>query len=202
LEEQRLIEDSIVSTALESAIARINSVRNRLCHAQIYCFDDYDPATGDATALCNRLGIPVIDDIVVQFPVEATFAPLARSQIAMLEMDIGSRLPDDYKRLLAEFGPLYLPGKADIGFYSPEVVIKRTCRGWRFDNPATMPVLSISAYHCHCDGDSIGFIREGNSFGPELYRFKHERRSDGDEPTKWTERLAGSLAEFILSYIE
>jgi hypothetical protein len=188
---------------IETAIAKIESAGDRLCENQVYYFDDYDPETGDATALCKRLGIPFTDDIVIEYPAKRTFAPISSSKLAKLSKRLGAALPDDYARLLVEFGPCHLPGDSVICFHSPESVISATCDGWGFDDPSTMPVLAISPYHRDCDGDSIGFLRAGRSFAPELYVFRHELRYLGDDDaTKWTERMADSLSEFIISYID
>jgi len=169
---------------------------------QVYYFDDYDPATGDATALCKRLGIPVTDDIVIEFPAKRTFAPLSPAKIAKLSKQLGAVLPADYTTLLAELGAFHLPGNSEIGFFSPESAIAATRQAWWFKVPATMPVLAISPYHRQSDGDSIGFLRAGKLFAPEVYVFKHELRSQGDDPKKWTEQIAESLPEFIISYID
>lgn len=194
-----------MSPPVESAIAKIKSIGDHICWNQVYCFDEYNPETGDATALCQRLGIPVTDDIVVEFQAKRTFSALPKAEIAEFENRLGAALPHEYKRLLLEFGTFHLPGSAQIFFNSPDAALSRTCDAWGFDNPKTMPVLSISSYHHDCDGDSIGFRRHGASFGSELYVFKHELRylhGDDDNVQAWTEKIAGSLPDFIITYID
>ena len=187
---------------VETAIAKINSVGERLCENQAYYFDDYDPEVGDVPALCNRLGIPATDDIVIEYPANRTFSPLPESEIAAYEEAVGASLPWDYKRLLAMFGTFHLPGRVSFCLYSPSSAISATCGGWWFDDPLTMPVLAISPYHQHSDGDSIGFLRSGSEFAPWLHVFKHELRHHGDDPSQWSERVADSLADFVISYID
>lgn len=133
-----------MSKVLDMAIERIRSVGDRLCENQVYYFDDYDfdPETGvgDATALCNRLGIPVTDDIVIEYPAKRTFGPLPELDISAFEQSLEATLPTDYKRLLATFGAFHLPGNADICISSPSSAISSTCGAWWFDDPSTMPV--------------------------------------------------------------
>ena len=191
-----------MTSTIEIAIAKIKGVGDRLCENQVYYFDDYDPETGDATALCRRLDIPLTDEIVIEYPVAKTFCPIPASTIAKLESQLGSKLPNDYTRLLTEFGAFHLPGRCAICFHSPDSVLSGTCGHWWFDDPSTMPVLAISDYHHTCDGDSIGFIRKGEAFAPAVYVFKHDLRSEGADPKIWTEKLAESLSEFIVSYID
>jgi len=191
-----------MATTLETAIAQVRSFSDRICETQVYYFDDYDPASGDATALCNRLGIPTTDEIVIQFPAGRTFKPISTSRISALAKRLNASLPTDYISLLAEFGDFHLPGSSDIALFSPESIISTTCQNWGFENPSTMPVLAISNYNHHCDGDDIGFLRSGESFDRDVYVFKHELRYQGDEPRLWTERIAPSLSEFIISYLD
>jgi len=191
-----------MSATIDIAIAKIKGIGDRLCENQVYCFDDYDPETEDPTELCRRLGIPVTDDIVIEYPAAKTFSPISESSIAELSRELGAALPEDYTRLLAEFGAFHLPGQCAICFHSPDSALSCTCGQWDFDDPSTAPVLAISDYHKECDGDSIGFLRAGESFAPAVYVFKHELRFEGDDPKLWTEKLAESLAEFIVSYID
>lgn len=191
-----------MTATIDIAIAKIKRIGDRLCENQVYYFDDYDPETGDATALCRRLGIPVTDDIVIEYPAAKTFSPIPESSIVELSVQLAAKLPDDYTRLLAEFGAFHLPGQCAICFHSPDSAALGTCDHWWFDDPSTMPVLAISDYHRNCDGDSIGFVRIGESFAPAVYVFKHDLRSRGDDPKIWTEKLAESLSEFIVSYID
>jgi hypothetical protein len=169
---------------VEDAIAKVKAVGDKLCLTQVYSFDDYDPASGDATSLCKRLGIPVTDDIIIEFPINRTFQPLSPSKIAKLSKQLGASLPVDYNRLLTELGAFHLPGNADIGLFPPGSAFARTRQAWWFKDPLTTPVLAISSYDRYCDGDSLGFLRAGKAFAPELYVFKHELRSQGEDPQK------------------
>jgi len=195
-----------MTNQLEMAIEKIRSVGDRLCENQVYYFDDYefDPETGigDATALCDRLGIPFTDDIVIEYPASATFSPLPDSEIATLEESLSATLPEDYKQLLLTFGAFHLPGNADICLSTPSSAISSTCGVWQFEDPATLPVLAISSYHQNGDGDSIGFIRNGELFDPAIFVFKHELRYEGDDPALWTERVADSFAAFVIAYVD
>jgi len=195
-----------MDSTLETAIDKIRSVGERICENQVYCFDDYefDPETrmGDATILCTRLGIPVTDDVVIEYAANRTFSPLPEPDIDAYEDALGASLPDDYKQLLATFGAFHLPGSAAICLASPTSAISSTCDGWWFDDPLTMTVLAISSYHQHSDGDSIGFVRDRDRFNPALFVFKHELRSGGDDPSLWTEHIADSFAAFVIAYID
>jgi hypothetical protein len=195
-----------MASTVETAIAMIRSVGDELCENQVYYFDDYDfdPETGlgDATALCTRLGIPVTGDILIEYPASRTYLPLTESQIASFEKSLCASLPDDYKPLLATFGAFHLPGNADIFLSSPSAAISTTGGSWWFDDPTTMPVLAIAPYRLCCDGDSIGFIRKNDEFGPALFVLKHELRHEGDDPALWTERIAESVSAFAIKYLE
>src|SRR5262245_9075220 len=90
-----------MSSALENAIARVRSAGDRTCETQVYYFDDYDPTTGDATALCKRLGIPFTDEIVIEFSIKRTFNPLPVSRIKSLSNQLEASLPKDYSSLLS-----------------------------------------------------------------------------------------------------
>ena len=191
-----------MASTLETAIAKINSVGDRLCENQVYYFDDYEHELADPAPLCTRLGIPVTDEIVIEYPANRTFSPLTESDISALEKTFGASLPEDYRRLLATFGTFHLPGNAALCMHSPSSVISASCGGWLFDDPVTIPVIAISPYHQYSDGNSIGFIRKGAEFGAELFVFDHELRYKGDDPTLWSERIADSFAAFIISYID
>jgi hypothetical protein len=189
-------------TPLEAAIKKVKGAREHICSTQVYHFEDYDPATGDATSLCKRLGIPLTDDIIVEFPIERTFKPLSRAKIDKLSRELNASLPSDYTALLAEFGPFHLPVDSDIALFAPSAAIHQTAYYWHFTDPAMMPALAISHYNYDCDGDAVGYLRSGKTFGPELYHFKHEMRYKGDDPQLWTEKIAPSLSDFIISYLD
>lgn len=192
---------------LDLAIAKIRSVGDRMCWAQVYSFDDceVDPETGiaDATNVCKRLGIPYSDDVILEFPAKSTFAGHAQSDVRELEQALQATVPADYFRLMTEFGSFRLPGDDDIGFYSPRTIV--ACEGlpWELGHIASWPVLAISFFHRDSDGDCIGFLRETEAkFGSPLYLFRHEERYLGDDPKLWSERIADSLAEFLIDYID
>jgi hypothetical protein len=192
-----------MANQLENAIAKIHSVGDELVLNQVYFFDDYhpDPETGigDPTALCERLGIPYTEDIMVEYPANRTFSPISADDISALEKAVGATLPEDYKRLLATFGAFHLPGNGQICFFSPQTAISATRAYGGYDNTLSMPVLEISP--CLPNGDDIGFIRHDDKFGPELALFKHDTR-EGNPPDKWATVMANSLSEFIVGYLD
>jgi hypothetical protein len=187
-------------SSLEDAIAKIRSVGQHLCENQGHVFPDYDHMNGDATAVCERLGIPFTDDLFIEYPTERTFCPIDEADIAQEEQELGVRLPSDYKTLLNVFGEFHLPGNAVICIESPLHAAHTSQGAWQIDENLT--ALAISSYNVHSDGNSIGFLRQGDRFGDELFEFNHELRYHGDDPTLWTKRLASSLSEFIVSYID
>ena len=184
---------------IEDAIAKIRSVGHVICENQGHVFDDYDHMNSDATAVCERLGIPFTDDIILAYPAERTFAPISEAEIAEEEEEIGVRLPEDYKQLLIAFGEFHLPGDAEICFQSPLNAAYNSQGQWQVDE--NLSVLAITSYNVDTDGNSIGFIRREDRYGDELFEFDHERRYHGDDPALWSKKLAGSLSEFIVQYL-
>ncbi len=185
--------------SLDDAIAKIRSIGHVICENQGYVFPDYDHMNCDATVVCEILGIPFTDDLFITYPAERTFAPISEAEIADEEVEIGVRLPLDYKRLLIEFGEFHLPGNAAICLERPLRAVYTSQGAWQIDE--NLSALAISSYNVESDGNSIGFIRRNDRFGDELFEFDHELRYHGDDPTLWTKKLAGSLAEFIISYL-
>jgi hypothetical protein len=189
----------MTNSMLDEAVARIRGVADVHCENQVYVFSDYDYENYDATAVCERLGIPYSDDLYLCYPVKSTFDPLSESDIDAAERDLGATLPTDYKELLLQFGQFHLPGKEVICVEGPRQAAATTRACWTYEGALT--VLAISSYHKTADGDSIGFLRNGNSFGNELYHFNHDLRENGDDPKQWSEKVANSLAEFIVSHL-
>jgi len=193
-----------MSASLEKAIARVRGIGNRICTNQVYSFEQYNAENHDATELCEYLGIPYTDDLFVEYPAHRTFNPVSDDRIARLSGELGvNALPNDYVALLREIGDFHLPGNGRITLCSPESASALTRGVWWFPGLATTPVLAISEYKHTCDGDSIGFLRVGDHFAPEVYLLEIGRRHMGDEsPEAWTRQLAGNLSEFICRYLD
>ena len=185
-------------SSVEDAIAKIRSVGHIMCENQGHVFPDYDHMNGDATAVCERLGIPFTDDLFIEYPTERTFFPIDETEIAQEERELGVRLPTDYKRLLNVFGEFHLPGNAVICIEAPLRAAYTSRGAWQIDE--SLNALAVSSYNVNSDGNSIGFLRQGERFGDEIFEFNNELRYHGDDPKLWTTRLAGYLAEFIVSY--
>ncbi len=184
---------------IDDAIAKIRSVGHLICENQGHVFPDYDHINCDATAVCERLGIPFTDDLFLAYPAERTFVPIGDAEIFAEEGELGVQLPDDYKGLMMLFGEFHLPGTAAICFERPLRAAYTSRGAWQVDE--NLSVSAISSYNVDSDGNSIGFVRRGDRFGDEVFEFKHELRYHGSDPALWTSKLAGSLAEFIVNYL-
>ena len=190
-----------MSPALSDAIESITRSGKRKCKSQIYSFHDYDPSTHNYADVCKRLGIRVKDSVVLTYRSQATFSPISADAIAALETTLNAGVPDDFKSLLAKFGPFHLPGKAGIQIGFPDASIDFTLGAWDFDDASTVPILAISPYSLDCDGDAIGYIRNGSNFDDELFRFRHDERYGESDVSQWSSTLAPSLSEFIVSHL-
>ncbi len=186
---------------IQTAIAKIRSIGDEYCENQVYIFPDYDPHQDDATALCKRLCIPFTDDLMVRYPAKRTFCPILRAKIDANEASLGITLPEDYKKLLETFGEFHLPGKASVCLKSPLNALEATRCAWCYEGKP-LTVLAISSYNNTSDGNSIGYIRDGNLFRPELFEFKHELLYGNDDPSLWTRKVGESLADFLITYLE
>lgn len=186
--------------SLDDAIAKIRSIGHLICENQGHVFPDYDHMNCDATAVCERLGIPFTDDLFLAYPADRTFAPISEAEITQEEAELGVQLPDGYKRLLIAFGEFHLPGNAAICIERPLRAAYTSQGAWQVDE--NLNALAISSYNVNSDGNGIGFIRRNDRFGEEVFEFNHELRYHGDDPTLWTKKLAGSLAEFVVSYVD
>ncbi len=100
---------------------------------------------------------------------------------------------------LLNLASFHLPGTAAICFERPVAQCTRHKEPWQIEE--NLSALAISSYNVDSDGNSIGFIRHNDRFGDEVFEFNHELRYHGDDPTMWTKKLAGSLAEFIVNYL-
>jgi hypothetical protein len=110
-------------------------------------------------------------------------------------------LPADYKTLLQTFGEFHLPGNAMICIKSPARAVQTTRSGWCSESQP-LTVLAISSYCDTSDGNSFGYIRTGDSFGPPLCEFNHELWRKDAKPALWAKKLSASLAEFVLEYLK
>jgi|GEM_PF-4701999 len=191
----------------QQVAAAMQRIRRKFCSTQVYEFDDYevdsDLGFGDPTAVCQRLGIPVTDELFLDYPAERSFVPLADELINELETAMEATLPVDYRWLLRSYGPCHLPGRSHVRFYSPTSAVGATLGAWWHDGePRTAPVLAIATYHATADGNALGFLRDGNSFSPEVYELDHDLRWTDPDPKHWTHKRADSLGEFLLNYIK
>ncbi len=187
-------------SSIEIAIETIRSVGDEYCENQAYIFPDYDPIECDATALCDRLGIPHTDDIIIRYPSNRTFSPIDADLIAQQEAEIGITLPQDYKTLLESFGEVHLPGHANVCINSPTIAVNAT-RGYWVAEPAPLTMLAISKYNDTSDGDAIGFLRDDDRFGDAVFKFDHELIYGDNGPAKCSTQIADSLGDFIMRYL-
>ncbi len=183
---------------IDQAIQRIRAVGSQLCENQVYVFDDYDPEAGDATAVCQRLGIAYTDDLFLEYPAEQTFDPMPVEQIEAEEKQIGVTLPDDYKTLLATFGKFHLPGQASFCLKAP---VDAAQESEQFSVPDN-GILVISSFTDQSDSTMIGFVRDGDHFAPQLYLFDMGLRWMDDPDYPWQTQTADSLAEFVIRYLD
>jgi hypothetical protein len=189
-----------MADTLEAAIARIHAVGNEFCESQMYDWPGFTPRDPDPARFFKQEGIEFDGVLFIRYPVKKTFKPVPRNQIEEEERSVGATLPSDYKRLIENFGAFHLPGKANVAFESPAEALKTTRARWCYAGKP-LSVLAISKYHATSDGNSLGFIREGDSFGMSLYEFDHERVHVGDDPSLWTRKIGDSLADFVLEYL-
>lgn len=63
-------------------------------------------------------------------------------------------------------------------------------------------MLAISQYNATSDGNAIGFVRHGESFGSSLYELHHVRVHGIDSPSHWTRKLADCLADFVVECLD
>ncbi|QDU30171.1 hypothetical protein ETAA8_52900 [Anatilimnocola aggregata] len=166
----------------------------------MYVWPGFDPANPKPAKFFKNLGIKFDGVLFISYPVKMTFLPLAKDELIQQERLLGAELPADYKDLLQQFGPVHLPGVANIIIESPQDALQTTHSKWCYDG--TPLVLAISAYNLTSDGNSIGYLRNGESFGPEIYEFDHERFYNGGDPSAWTRKIGDSLADFLLEYLE
>jgi len=180
---------------LEIAIERIRAIGNEYCERQMYYWPAFDPMDPDPDAFFEREGIEYDGGLFIRFPVKRTFSPLTPAQVRQQESELGVRLPRDYVTLLETFGEFQLPGNADVGLDSP-----RSAQKWSSEHPP--PVLAISPYNNTGDGNSLGFIRDGDRFLDAVYEFEHELVWPDAEVSTWTTKIADSLADFVIEYLD
>jgi hypothetical protein len=186
--------------SLETAIARINAVSSDLCESQMYAWPGFNPMNPDPDRFFAQEGIEFDGLLFIRYPVKRTFNPIPRAQLEDEERVVGATLPSDYRLLLEEFGTFHLPGKAKVAIESPAEALRTTRACWCYEGKQ-LSVLAISAYNATSDGNAIGFVRQGDSFGMALYEFDHERLYQGDDPSLWTTKISDSLADFVVEYL-
>jgi hypothetical protein len=189
-----------MSSTFDSLVAKIRSIGEAYCENQMYVWPGFDPLDPKPRSFFKNRGIKFDGDLFIRYLVKQTFSPLSEDQLDLQEHSLGVILPVDYKQLLQHFGPVHLPGKANIIIKSPEEAIKTTLATWCYEG-TPLSVLAISSYNQTSDGNSIGFIRSGDRFQPEIYEFDHELYRHGDNPGLWTRKVGESLADFLLEYL-
>lgn len=187
-------------STLDSLIAKIRASGDAYCENQMYVWPGFDPTDPNPRAFFKDLGIKFDGGLFIRYPVKKTFSPLSGNQLDQQERSLGVTLPADYKQLLQHVGPVHLPGKATIIIETPQEALNTTRQVWCYED-ARLSVLAISSYHQTSDGNSIGFIRSGNLFRPEIYEFDHELFRNGADPSLWTRKVGDSLAVFLLEYL-
>lgn len=190
-----------MSNSLEAAIRKIDALGNEYCVNQMYRWPGFDPRHPDPATFFSAGRIEFDGDLFIRYRVKETFNPLSVERIEAEEGMVGASLPNDYKVLLQTFGEFHLPGAAGICIESPAKALKTTRGTWRYEGEP-LRALAISSYNDTSDGNSIGFIRDGDSFQPALFELCHELRSRGDDPSLWTKKLGDSLSDFLLEYLE
>ena len=191
---------ALMSQAFNSLAAKIRSLSEARCENQMYVWPGFDPMDPNPKKFFKKLGINFDGDLFISYPVKMTFAPLSKEELTRQEQILGAELPDDYIHLLQEFGPVHLPGAGKVIMESPLEALRSTRAVW-CEEGKPLSVLAVSTYNRTSDGNSIGFVRKGNSFGPEIYEFDHELVYSGEDPAHWTNKAGDSLAGFLLEYL-
>ena len=187
--------------SLELAIAKIRSIGDAHCQNQMYVWPGFNPMDPDPEAFFKKQGIDFDGLLFIRYPVKRTFRPLPAALISDEERSLEVKLPGDYKTLLEMFGEFHLPGKASVCIRAPARALALTRGAWCYEGKP-LSALAISNFNNTSDGNSIGYIREGNCFRPELFEFDHELLYEGDNPALWTRKVGDCLADFLLEYLD
>jgi hypothetical protein len=189
-----------MSNNLTALLQKIHSIADVYCETQMYCWPGFNPSEDDPEEFFSEQRIDFDGELMIRYPVKRTFQPMSVTQIEKEERSLGVDLPEDYKAILREFGPVHLPGPAEIIIETPAEALNLTERNWRGGKPPL--VIAISSYHQRADGNSLGFIRNESSFLPAVYEFSHELIWNDNNPLRWTKQIGDSLATFLLEYLE
>ena len=189
-----------MSRKFDSLAEKIRSIGEVYCENQMYVWPGFDPEDPNPRKFFKKLGIKFDGDLYIRYPVKKTFSPIAGDQLDQQERSSGLAIPDDYRQLLEQFGPVHLPGNANIVINSLQEAIETTRACWCYKCDS-LSALAISSYNQTSDGNSIGFIRIGDSFQSEIYEFDHELVYQGKDPRLWTRKVGDSLADFLLKYL-
>lgn len=186
---------------IRELVEKIRSIANEYCESQMYCWPGFDPMDRNPKQYFRNLGIEFDGDLFIRYRVEKTFRPMSIQEILEEESKIGVLLPADYKSLLEEFGPVHLPGDANVAIDTPMEALRATRSAWCYEGKP-LSAIAISAYNRNADGNSIGFIRKGSEFSSIVYEFDHELAYKGDDPLLWSRPLADTLSAFLLNYLD
>jgi hypothetical protein len=187
----------------ESLAAKIRSLSESRCVNQKYVWPGFDPMNPNPRRFFKTLGIEYDGELFIRYPVKITFSPCSMMELIQSERMLGAALPVDYQQLMLQFGPVHLPGKANVIIEPPQKALRTTRARWCWCDEARPPcVLAISSYNLTSDGNSIGFIRNGDVFGPEIHEFDHERVNAGADPRAWARKTGDSLATFLVEYLD
>ena len=190
-----------MSSKFDSLAEKIRSIGEVECENQMYVWPGFDPEDPNPKRFFKKLEIKFDGDLFIRYPVKKTFSPIPAEQLNRQERALGVTLPDDYRQLLQQFGPVHLPGNANIVIDSLEDAIKTSRARWCHKGKA-LSALAISSYNLTSDGNSIGFIRSVDVFQSEVYEFDHELVHQGNDPRLWTKKVGKSLADFLLEYLK
>jgi hypothetical protein len=129
-----------------------------------------------------------------------TPATQAMAALEELERDLGAKLPDEYKAVVLHLGMFSgvpeCEDSEEFVLITPSQAIE-LCNSWNFDDipPNEFQTIGIGMYSC--GGDMMGYVRNGNTFGPELWLLDHEMSLGLAEASLNDTVLAESLTAFL-----
>ena len=123
-------------------------------------------------------------------------APVPPDYIRSLEAAVCAQLPKDYSLLLERFGAIDIPADVPIAVYDPAVICGYVASIYNMDGTirSKWPALPIAKYDRF--GDDIGYLRDGDQFGPSLVILDHEGPWTV-ENDYWHKPFANSFADLV-----